>query len=366
HQGTGGGDLAAAYLLRGVGVARDGFVHHGAERTVVADDLQPACLDHLVGFALTGQDPFDHLAGELVGERALVHQRDDPRHLGGRDGQRAQLDLLLGGPARQLVQPQLAGLGGGGALGHRGLDQVDGVGVDQVTQLGVVQPPLRLDPGTLGGGQFGQAGPQFLHPFGGGGHRHQVGVREVPVVLHLLLAAPGGAASQVFLEVAGLLHDAVPGVQDTGLAFDLRAHGPFDRTQGVDVLGLAAGTPLVGAALVDRHVHVTAHGPFLHAHVGDAQGAGQVTQLGGVGAGDQRRVLTGAGDGLGDDLQQRDPGTVVVDVGVAGPVDTAGGAAHVGGLAGVLLHVHPLDLHPVLAQPLGGVDGDVEVTVHTD
>src|SRR5699024_5660656 len=192
------------------------------------------------------------------------------------------------------------------------------------------------------------------------------GVREVPVVLHLLLDAPGGAASQVFLEVAGLLHDAVPGVQDTGLAFDLRADGPFDRTQGVDVLGLAAGTPLVGAALVDRHVHVTAHGTFLHAHVGDAQGTGQVTQLGGVGAGDQRRVLTGAGDGFGDDLQQRDPGTVVVDIGVAGPVDTTGRAAHVGGLTGVLLHVHPFDLHPVLAQPLGGVDGDVEVTIHTD
>ena len=49
-------------------------------------------------------------------------------------------------------------------------------------------------------------------------------------------------------------------------------------------------------------------------------------------------------DRLGDDLDQRDAGAVVVDQRVVGAVDPAGGAADVQRLAGVLLHVRALDL----------------------
>ena len=48
-------------------------------------------------------------------------------------------------------------------------------------------------------------------------------------------------------------------------------------------------------------------------------------------------------DRLGDDLDQRNTGTVVVDQRILGALDTTGGAAHVGQLAGVLLHVRTLD-----------------------
>ena len=70
----------------------------------------------------------------------------------------------------------------------------------------------------------------------------------------------------------------------------------------------------------------------------------------------------GARDRLGDDLDQRDAGAVVVDERVVGAVDAAGRAAHVGGLAGVLLQVDALDLDPDgLAVHL-----DVEVAVEAE
>ena len=53
----------------------------------------------------------------------------------------------------------------------------------------------------------------------------------------------------------------------------------------------------------------------------------------------------GAGHRLGDDLDQRDAGAVVVDERVVGAVD-APGRPDVGVLAGVLLEVHPLDADP--------------------
>ena len=55
-------------------------------------------------------------------------------------------------------------------------------------------------------------------------------------------------------------------------------------------------------------------------------------------------LLAGARDRLGDDLDQRDAGAVVVDERVVRAVDAAGGAADVQRLAGVLLHVGALDL----------------------
>ena len=51
-------------------------------------------------------------------------------------------------------------------------------------------------------------------------------------------------------------------------------------------------------------------------------------------------------DRLGDDLDQRDAGPVVVDQRELRALDPAGGSADVQRLAGVLLHVGPLDLDP--------------------
>ncbi len=84
--------------------------------------------------------------------------------------------------------------------------------------------------------------------------------------------------------------------------------------------------------------------------------------MGDVRPGDRGRLLAGAGDRLGDDLDQRDAGAVVVDQRVVGAVDAPGGAADVQRLAGVLLHVRALDLD---AERLA-VDVDVGPAVERD
>ena len=58
------------------------------------------------------------------------------------------------------------------------------------------------------------------------------------------------------------------------------------------------------------------------------------------------RERADAGHRLGDDLDQRDAGPVVVHERLGRAVDAAGGAADVQRLAGVLLEVHPLDADP--------------------
>src|SRR5690606_28205511 len=185
--------------------------------------------------------------------------------------------------------------------------------------------------------------------------RDQVGVGEVAVVLRLLLAPPRGGGAGVLVEVPGLLHHAPARGQHPALAFDLVAYGTLDRAQRVDVLGLGPGPPLRGAARHQRDVDVAAQRALLHAHVGDAEGADQVAQFADVGAGHQGGQVAGVLDGLGDDLQQRNTRAVVVDGGVLGAVDAAGGPADVRGLAGVLLHVDPFDVDPELARPVRGV-----------
>src|SRR5699024_6090637 len=82
-----------------------------------------------------------------------------------------------------------------------------------------------------------------------------------------------------------------------------------------------------------------------------------------VGGGDLGGAAFGVGDRLGDDLDQWHTGAVVVDLGVGGTVDAPGGAADVGVLAGVLLHVGALDLHP---DDLAVVQFDVDPSVERD
>ena len=101
-----------------------------------------------------------------------------------------------------------------------------------------------------------------------------------------------------------------------------------------------------GPASDDRRVHVAAQRALLHPHVGDAERAQHVAQLGDVRAGDLGREEPGARHRPGDDLDQRDARPVVVDERVLGPLDAAGRAADVQRLAGVLLQVHPLDADP--------------------
>src|SRR5699024_1029149 len=83
---------------------------------------------------------------------------------------------------------------------------------------------------------------------------------------------------------------------------------------------------------------------LLHTRLGDLQGPEDVPKGAHIGGGDLGGPPAGVRDRLGDDLDQRHPGAVVVDLGMGGAVDAPGGAADMGVLARVLLHMGPLDL----------------------
>ena len=170
-------------------------------------------------------------------------------------------------------------------------------------------------------------------------------------------------APRLLVPVAGLLGDPPPRVEDLGLAARLVFEGPPQRAQRVHVLDLDLGAEALGAGGTQRDVGVDAQRPLLHLHVGDADRLEQRPQLAHVGPG-----LLGVADvGATHDLHEGHPGPVVVDQAVLGPVDAAGGPAHVHGLADVLLQVGPLD--PDSAGCLSGDTpnpGDLQPAVDAD
>src|SRR4051812_49982467 len=115
------------------------------------------------------------------------------------------------------------------------------------------------------------------------------------------------------MEVAGLLHDALAGVEPRALSLDLVADGALHAAQRVDVLGLRAGAELLAALWHQRQVDVAAQAALLHPYVGDVQSAQQIAQLCDISPRDSSSAVSGACNGTGHDLDERDAGTVVVD-----------------------------------------------------
>ena len=204
-------------------------------------------------------------------------------------------------------------------------------------------------------GASGSRARRRVDPLGAGLDRDEVGLGEVPVVLGLLLGPARRRDAGVLVPVPGLLHDPLPGVEPRGVPGHLVPHRALDAAQRVDVLGLRAGAERDGVLLraggvadlgAQRHVGVAAQRALLHPHVGDAEPAQDVAQRADERLGDLGGAVARPLDRLGDDLDEGDAGAVVVDQRVLGPVDAAGGAADVQRLAGVLLHVGPLDRDP--------------------
>ena len=100
-----------------------GFVDRGNERIVIRNHSQTTLFHDLGGRSLPGDDAFEHLSGEAVGERAGIHELDQRRHL-------ARLHQRVGGysvhvrEAGDFAGPPLAG-GLSGCTGRNG--RFDGV-----------------------------------------------------------------------------------------------------------------------------------------------------------------------------------------------------------------------------------------------
>ena len=172
---------------------------------------QPAGGHHLLGLALAGQHALDDLAGQLVGQLAVVDQRTTAATWAGRDRQLVEFDAGLVGLLHQEVSPPGAGLLAGRAvLDGRG-DQFDRAGVDAGRASPRRRCPSRPESacGSTTVAREWSARSRSTSSRAGR-DRLQVGLGEVPVVLRGLLgAARAGVA--VLVKVPGLLDDSATG-----------------------------------------------------------------------------------------------------------------------------------------------------------
>ena len=299
----------------------------------------------LGGGAFAGEHAGDGLLGQFVVELAVGDELLDLGHVGRGHRQLLQRDALGVRLTGELAQPPLLGAGRTGAGGHGGLDQVEGVGVDHVAHLQVGEAPLALQAVAAFARHLRHLRGQTLDVLLGDVQHHQIRIREVAVVVRVGLDATAGGGLRGLVPVAGLLQHLAAVVQDGGLAADLVLDGLLDAAERVHVLGFGAGAERVGRVAAQRHVHVGAHVALLHAGVRDVQRTHDVAQRTHVGAGDLLAAVAHALDRLGNDLDQRHAGTVVVDQRVVRTLDAAVGAADVRVLAGVVLDVGAFDRH---------------------
>ena len=257
-----------------------------------------------------------------------------------------------------VAHPPLTRAGGTRARGHGGLDEIDGVGVDEIAQLLVRKLPLDLHAAALGGGKLRHARPELLDPCGVRGHGNEVGLGKVPVVLGVGLHAARRRRPVALVVVAGLLDHGPAGCEDGGLSANLVPDGVLDASEGVDVLRLSAGAEGSVGPFAQRHVDVGADVAPFHSGLGDPQGAEDVAQGANVGSGDLRGLRSHAGGRVRDDLDEGHARAVVIHERVVRPLDPSLGAAHVGVLSGVLLHVRALD-RETIGRAVGQVDVEV-------
>ena len=169
----------------------------------------------------------------------------------------------------------------------------------------------------------------------GGLERHEVGLRQVAVVLRLLLRAQRRRRLVAGVEVHRLLHDLAARLVDLDLPLDLALDALGREVERVHVLELGARAQLVRALGPDRDVDVEAQRALLHLRVGDPElDDGLAQQLE-----EALRVLGGVDVRRGDDLDERRAGAVEVDERAVGAGDAPLGAAHVHVLRRVLLEV---------------------------
>ena len=157
-----------------------------------------------------------------------------------------------------------------------------------------------------------------------------VRIREGAVVVGVFLVAQDVTTGELGVPAAGLLRDRAAGFEFADLAGGLVDDRVADARDRVEVLGLGAGAEFRGAPATDGHVAIAAQLALLHVAISDA-GLGEHRDEGakeslGFGRGTQVR--------LGDDLEERHAGAVVVD---------QRAAARVAELAHVFLEVGMVD-----------------------
>ena len=192
----------------------------------------------------------------------------------------------------------------------RVLEPVDHVAVlHQVTRVVGRKPEVALVAGRALVGQLGQLRAHALDELVGQVVRRQVGVGEHPVVVGGFLHAHDDRVLARRVPMARFLIDLAAFFELLGLAADLVGQPVMQVLEGVDVLELGLRAELLRAAAAQRYVAVGAQAALFHRTVGDAQREEDLAQL----LHELARFLGRAQVGLGDELDERRAGAVVVD-----------------------------------------------------
>ena len=203
------------------------------------------------------------------------------------------------------------------------------------------KPVFLLVPGYFLRAQLRLAGLNPGNPLIAYDHRHQIRIREIPVILGILLGSHGLGALLVVIPAPRLLDYLSAFFQQLNLTPALPLYGSGNGLKGVQVLHLGPGAKLRGPRLSHGQVHVRSHGSLLKLAVRGAQVLDNQPQLLQVGY----DFLGAAHIRLRHNLNQRDSAAVVIHQGTVLPLI-------MNQLARILLHVDFMDSHAFLKAGL--------------
>ena len=192
-------------------------------------------MTHVIGrVKALGKEIGEDLLGDLAGDFAGVDELNQRGQffggqLGFTGGQAGLVEF-----AQKFALHPVGGFFGVGPGGHGGFEVFGHVALGG-EHFGVVvgQAEGGDKAGAAGFGQLGQLGAPFFQGGGLDAHGHEVGVREIAVVVGLFLAAHGGGDVFGGVVEAGFLDDGPAVVEDVGLAFHFVFNGFLDVAEAV-------------------------------------------------------------------------------------------------------------------------------------
>ena len=304
-------------------------------------DLPPLLLEDLgrvrAGRVHRVEELFRHLAADRPLGQQIQH---GPQPLGG-DGALGDLLPILVQPTQELHHDPVADDLGIAVRLDAGLvvgGQLLACGED--ARVVVRNPILPHEARALGLGQLGQTASDLVHPGRLDHQGHQVGIREVAIVVGEFLAPHREGDLLVRVPETGLLNQRLPLLDRLVLAPDLVLQRLLDVLEGVHVLDFGLDPQLLLAHRADRDVGVAAEASLLHVPVADPQKDQDRPELPEV----LCRLLGGADVRLAHDLHQGKAAPVVVHQ--AGFRLFQGARMHQ--LARVLLEMDAVDPDPLL------------------
>ena len=140
-------------------------------------------------------------------------------------------------------------------------------------------------------------------------HRRQIRVREVAVILRILFRTHRVGILFVVVPAAGLLDNGFSFLDQLDLSCTLSLDRSSDGLKGVQVLHLGTCSEFLTSDLTDRKVDIGTHRALLQFAVGCAEILNHHTQFFQI----SDNFLRGSHIRLGDDLDQRNAASVVID-----------------------------------------------------